>query len=84
MSDEKPVVKSNADKIWDEIKNLPINMFGLPGQVVSKHCKQKPVEPNNLYVTLKSSAVLPSLEAAIAPKFSVELTPIYVIIRRVV
>jgi hypothetical protein len=80
----KPVlpVRSEADKIWDEIKNLPIQMFGLPDQYVVQHCTPIPVEPSVLYVTVRSSATLPSLEAAIAPAFVVELADKFVLIKR--
>lgn len=76
-------VKSEADKIWEEIKNLPIQMFGLPDQFVVQHVTPVPVEPTNLYVTIRSTAALPSLEAAIAPAFTVELADKFVIIKRV-
>lgn len=75
-------VKSEADKVWDEIKNLPIQMFGLPEQFVLQHCTPVSVEPSNLYVTIRSSATLPSLEAAIAPAFVVELADKFVLIKR--
>src|SRR5271166_1491084 len=68
-----PVVKSPADTIWELIQNLPIQMFGLPDQTVAMHVTPVPVEPSTLYVTVRSSAALPSLEAAIAPTFTVEL-----------
>lgn len=84
LSPPAPVpVKSESQKIWDEIMNLPIQMFGLPDQFVFQHCTPVTVEPSNLYVTIRSSATLPSLEAAIAPKFTVELADKFVIIKRV-
>lgn len=75
-------VKTEAEKMWDEIKNLPLSMFGLPDQAVFQHCTFVPVEPSALYVTIRSSATLPSLEAAIAPAFTVELADKFVIVRR--
>lgn len=75
-------VRSEADKTWDEIKNLPIQMFGLPDQYVLQHVTPIPVEPSVLYVTIRSSATLPSLEAAVAPAFVVELVDKFVIIKR--
>lgn len=75
--------KSEADKIWDEIKNKPILMFALPNQFVFQHCNQVPVEPSKLYLTIRSTATLPSLETAIGNKFSVELADKFVIVSRV-
>ena len=75
-------VKNEAQKIWDEIMNLPIQMFGLPNQFVFQHITPVTVEPSKLYVTIRSSAALPSLEAAIAPAFQVELVDKFVIIKR--
>lgn len=76
------VVKPESEKIWDEIKNLPISMFGLPDQFILQHCTPIPVEPSALYVTIRSTATLPSLEAAVQPAFTVELADKFVIIKR--
>lgn len=76
-------VKTQAELMWEEIKNLPIQMFGLPDQTVAMHVNFIPVEPSKLYLTIRSTAALPSLEAAIAPKFAVELADKFVIVTRV-
>ena len=78
-----PLPRNQSDVIWDEIRNLPIQMFGLPDQIIAMHVTPVPVEPSKLYVTIRSSATLPSLEAAVAPAFQVELADKFVIIRRV-
>ena len=75
-------VMTEAQKIWNEIKDRSIQMFGLPDQVVSQHCSPVPVEPSKLYVLIRSTATLPSLETAIADKFTVELADKWVIITR--
>lgn len=58
-------------------------MFGLPDQYVFQHATFVTVEPTSLYVTIRSSATLPSLESAVAPNFTVELADKFVIIKRV-
>ncbi len=78
-----PPVKTEADKIWAEIQNRPILMFGLPDQYVFQHATFVGIEPSALYVTIRSSATLPSLEAAVFPDFTVELADKFVIIKRV-
>lgn len=78
-----PPVKTEAEKMWDEIKNRPIEMFGLPDQYVFQHATFVNVEPTALYVTIRSSATLPSLEASIKGDFTVELADKFVVIRRV-
>lgn len=75
--------KSEAGEIWEEIKNKPISMFGLPGQFVELHCTPVTVEPSKLYLTIRSQAVLPSLEAALGSAFSVEMADKFVIVARV-
>lgn len=75
-------VKTEAQKIWEAIANCPIQMFGLPNQCVSQHCTVVNVEPSKLYLIIRSSAVLPSLEAAIAPVFEVELVDKFVAVKR--
>lgn len=75
---------TEANKIWKEIKDRPIAMFGLPNQVISQYCVPTPVDPSRLYLMLTASAVLPSLEFAIAPKYSAELAGKYIIVAPVV
>ncbi len=79
----QPQTLTEAEKIWEEIKNRPIDMFGLPDQFVFQHATFVAVEPSTLYVTIRSSATLPSLEAAVKPNFTVELADKFVIIKRV-
>src|SRR5271170_3957647 len=80
-----PVVKTDAEKIWDEIKSLPINMFALPNQTVADHVSPIPqIDATKLYSTVRSTATLPSLEAAVVSKFVVELADKFVIISRAV
>ena len=56
---------AEANLIWEEIKDLPISMFGLPNQTVEQHCFFIPVEPSKLYLTIKSSSALPALETSL-------------------
>lgn len=79
----QPQTLTEAEKIWEEIKNRPIEMFGLPDQFVFQHATFITIEPSALYVTIRSSATLPSLEAAVKPNFTVELADKFVIIKRV-
>ncbi len=75
---------SEAGAIWQEIKNKDIEMFALPGQKVHMHCHPTPVEPTRLYLLTNSTAVLPSLEAAVGKAFTVELADKFVIVARAV
>ena len=79
---EKKVVKTEAEKIWDEIKEKPIEMFALPNQIVSQYCKPMPVDPAKLFVTLHATSVLPALELALGSKFKVETMDKYTVISR--
>lgn len=64
-----PAVKdpTEAEKIWNEIKDRSIDLFALPGQVVSGYCKPLNVEPSKCYLTITASSVLPALEIALQP-----------------
>lgn len=57
--------KSVADVLWDEIKNLPIEMFSLPNQRVLNHVVRKGGTSDNVILSLNSPAVLPSLEVVL-------------------
>ena len=74
---------TEAEQMWNEIRHLPIQMFGLPNQTVEQHCSFYAIDPNQLYLTIRSSATLPSLETAIAPRFVVELVDRFVVVKRV-
>lgn len=73
-----------AARIWEEIKDRPIEMFALPNQIVSDHVTPFPVDPSKLYCFIRSTAVLPSLEAACnldkREKFNVEAADKYVMV----
>ena len=63
-----------SDSIWEEIKDLPIEAFGLAGHTVSQHVTRINLpSADTLYVRLSSSVFLPWLENAIGNKFTVEL-----------
>ena len=84
VTQEAPVdvPKTEADLMWDEIKGRPIEMFALPEQVVAQHCTPVPLDPNKLYLTLRSSAVLPSLEASVSKDFHVEMADRWAVVTR--
>lgn len=80
LSTDEALGDTEANKIWKEIKDRPIAMFGLPNQVISQYCVPTPVDPARLFLLLTASAVLPSLEFAVSPKYTVELTGKYVVV----
>lgn len=59
--------KTQAEVIWEEIQFLPIEMFALPNQVIAQHCEPLPfaIDPSRLFLTTRSTATLPSLEASL-------------------
>ena len=56
---------SKADGLWDEIKELPIEMFSLDNQRVLDHVTRKGGTPTSVVLGLRSPAALPALEAAL-------------------
>ena len=78
--EKKAVVKTAADKMWDEIKDLKIEMFALPDQRVHHYCKPVTIDPSKLFLIASAGSVLPSLEAAIAPKYVVEKQDRFIIV----
>ena len=60
----KKVTKENeADVVWEELRNLPIEMFALPNQRVEDHLLRVNGMPDALYLRPKSAAALPAIEA---------------------
>jgi len=79
------VPATDADKIWDEIKNKPILMFSLPNQTVANYCTQAKIDPTRCFLQYnKVGAVIPALEEAIGKGFTVEAMDKYIVVSRVV
>jgi hypothetical protein len=78
----EPKEESVAEKIWNEIKNKEIQMFSLPGKVVSDFCKPIQIEPSRCFLLFKASAVLPALEEAIGKAYECEAMDKYIVITR--
>ena len=70
-------VRPEADVIWDEIRQLQTNLFGLPNQYVETHTKRVVGIPEKLYLICKVAAVLPALEEVLSTQTQVrvERTP---------
>lgn len=71
---QEPVVKAanESDVLWDKIRNLQIDIFGLPEQYVAQYAvRQLKNIPDVIYLELKSSAVLTALEEVLH-RYSVE------------
>lgn len=64
--EEKVVEKTEAERIWDKIKDLPIDVYALPDQVVRMHARREEklekAFPDTLHLALKSGAVRHALE----------------------
>jgi hypothetical protein len=63
--------KTAAQKIWEEIKGVQIDMFTLPNQFVEQHCFPQTIEPTKCYLVSRASSILPALEAALGSKYFV-------------
>lgn len=69
-----------ANKIWEEIKNIPLDLFGIKGRPVNEVCSPVLIEPTKCYLTIKVGAVLPALEEAIGKKYEVNLVNKFVVV----
>lgn len=75
--------QAESDLMWNEIKDLPIDMFSLPNQKVSDHVNKLNIPGDQLLLTLNVSSALPALETAIAKcGLEVEQGQKYTIVRR--
>lgn len=64
--------RTEASKIWAEIKDKKMDLFALPGKV-SDFCTYQDVEPSKCYLVLKAGAALSALEEVLSATFKVEL-----------
>lgn len=80
MTDKNAEAKTVADKIWEEIKDLKIEMFALPDQRVHHYCKPISIDPAKLFIIPTVGSFLPALEAVITPKYVVEKQDKYLLV----
>jgi hypothetical protein len=68
------VEQTVAAKLWEKIKDIPIDIFALPNQTVGNHAKREEgmdaVFPNDIYLTLRSAAAYPALEEALGSSYA--------------
>lgn len=64
MTKEKTEI-TVSDAIWNRIKDLQLDLFGLPDQIIKNNVTRVNVADDKLYLTLKSPAVLPAIEEAL-------------------
>ena len=62
QEEPKPLPDTPATKLWERIKNRPIDLFGMPNQTVEMYCYYAPIDDDVVYLIPKASAVLPALE----------------------
>lgn len=78
-----PVVPpTEAELIWNEIKNKEIMMFSLPGQRIFNYCRPMPIDPTRCFLLYKAGSAVPAIEAAIGDKYTCEAVDKYVIVSR--
>jgi len=61
--------KTEADKIWEVIKDVTLDIFALPNQKVHDYFTPIAIEPSKLYLLHKVSAALPALEESLMKRY---------------
>lgn len=64
QKDVTPVTEvKKSDVVWNQVRDMSIEMFGIPQQTFGQYCKRvMEADPEVVYLLLKASAVLPTLE----------------------
>jgi hypothetical protein len=57
--------KTRSDVIWDQIKDLPVEIYALPNQTLSQHVERLEVAEDLVHLKPKSPAILPAMEEAL-------------------
>lgn len=71
-----------SEKIWNEIKDIQLDLFGLPDQTIEKVCIPVDVEPSSLYIQSNVGAVYAALETVLSKNFSIEMVGKFWVIAR--
>ncbi len=89
---EKTKLNEQQQALWDNIKDVRVEYFGLKGQKVHMVCEPINIDPESLYISLKGPAAIRSLEDAFeldcatsimgeqVPKFLIENAGPYAIV----
>jgi len=78
-------VKKDSVSLWEEIKNLKVNMFALPDQFVHSWCELMPGTDteDSCLLKYKAQAFLPALEESLGKIYTVTLHNKYLEVKRV-
>ena len=71
--ENKPKI-TEADLIWDEIKDKEVQIYALPNQLLSNHVTKLPIPGACLYLRTNSPAIQSMLETVIGDKYEVHVT----------
>lgn len=74
--------QTEAEKIWNEIKDKQVLMFALPSQKIADYCQPVPIDPARCFLIHKTGAIIPALEEAIGPSYQCEALEKYIVISR--
>jgi len=71
-----------ANKIWNSIKDMKLEMFALPNQYVNMYCKPVEIEPSKLYLVMlnNASSVLPALENVLSERYEVTRVDKFIVV----
>lgn len=73
---------TEANKIWNEIKNKPINMFAIQNQTVQNYCQPVSLDPSKCFLKYTASSVIPALETVLQDTYDFEASGQYIIVSR--
>jgi len=65
--------ETEADKIWEEIKDRPIDIFGLTNKKVSDYIVKIGIPDESLHVKLLVGAAIVGLEQSLGSDYDIEL-----------
>ena len=75
-------ISDETKAIWDEIKDVEIDIYGLKDQVVNQHARPVMIDPSKCYLEISAGAVLPAIEGSIGNRFNVECVDRWVVVTR--
>lgn len=84
---EKSNKKVFVSAIWDEIKNLPVQLYSLPAQTVEQAFKLLGGDAQSVYLQAHNQVALPALEETLGcdrgrkAKYTIEQAEGYIMVR---
>lgn len=87
-ADAVKLTVTKSEKMWEKLRAVDLQMFGLQNQTLELYCKPIPANPEELTLKIietkkNATGVVSVMSQVLTPKYEVELRDRYIVVRDV-